>query len=95
MQHRFYTHVSGTRRQLGLTSEHGALLILDVYKAHCTETFPAPIATLNIKVRFVPGRCTGELQPLDVGVNHMVKREMKTKFTDIYSSEIQEALGKG
>ena len=69
--------MTGTRRRLGLTPEHPALLILDVYKVHRTESFLALMATLNIKVRFVRGGYTLELQPLDVGVNDIVKREMK------------------
>ena len=57
-------YVGGTRTRTGLTSEHPALLILDVYKAHRNESSLALMATLNIRVSFVPGGCTRELQPL-------------------------------
>ena len=45
----------------------------------------------NIDTVFVPATCSGELQPLDLSVNKLVKDFLWTKFEDWYAIEIWEA----
>ena len=44
---------------------------------------------------FIPAGCTGELQPLDVGVNQDFKQLMKDSFSRWYTEEVREALDHG
>ena len=44
---------------------------------------------------FVPASCTGELQPLDVGINDQFKGLLKQEFSQWYASEVQQALRQG
>ena len=44
---------------------------------------------------FVPASCTGELQPLDVGINDQFKALLKQEFSQWYASEVQQALKQG
>ena len=44
---------------------------------------------------FVPAGYTGELQPLDVGVNQDFKNHMKNSFAKWYAEEVREAMGHG
>lgn len=41
---------------------------------------------------FIPGGCTGELQPLDVAVNGCFKMEMKKCFTNWFASKVTAQL---
>lgn len=72
-----------------------ALAIFDVFAAHRTKEFLDKLAEANIKVKFIPAGCTGELQPLDVAVNDVFKRKLKGKFSSWYSEQVQNQLQKG
>ena len=53
------------------------------------------MATLNIRVRFVPGGCTGELQPLPGCCSERYCEKRKEEKIDRqFTRQIQEALGK-
>ena len=53
------------------------------------------LSEANICVIFVPGGCTGELQPLDVAVNGEFKTSMKTRFSEWYSAQVASQLSDG
>jgi hypothetical protein len=44
---------------------------------------------------FIPGGCTGELQPLDLSGNAQDKYEVKKEFTLWYADLVQRQLDKG
>ena len=46
-----------------------ALLVMDSFRAHCTEDIQDLLAQANSEVAFIPGGCTSKLQPLDVSLN--------------------------
>ena len=50
---------------------------------------------LNPTRSFVPASCTGELQPLDVGVNEQLKSVMREDLSRWNAKEIQEAMRQG
>lgn len=56
---------------------NAALAIFDVFTAHCCSSVRTKLQTHNIHQVFIPAGCTGELQPLDVGVNQEFKQLMK------------------
>ena len=72
-----------------------ALLIFDVFAAHRSKEFLRLLKDNKCEVVFVPGGCTGELQPLDVAVNEPFKKLMKDEFTAWYSGEVAESLFRG
>jgi len=57
------------KEQLKMKQSQKSLAIFDVFAAHRVETFLDKLEDNNILVVFVPARCTGDLQPLDVAVN--------------------------
>lgn len=83
------------RRNLNLAHDHPALVILDVFAAHRTEAFLSKMKENHIWTRFIPGGCTGELQPLDVAVNDVFKKKLKDRFSTFYAKKVQESLEKG
>ena len=48
----------------------------------------------HIKCCFVPASCTGELQPLDLTVNQVFKKELKACFTKWYADVVKGELEK-
>ena len=40
-----------------------ALLVMDSFRAHCTEDIQDLSAAANSEVAFIPGGCTSKLQP--------------------------------
>ena len=69
------------REKLQLPLDQAGLAIFDVFAAHRTDAVLKKLEECNIKQVFIPGGCTGELQPLDVAVNGCFKMEMKKFFT--------------
>ena len=49
----------------------------------------------NIYAVFVPGGCTGELQPLDLSVKNEYKRLLRECFTSWYAEKIRSSMQSG
>ena len=88
-------YVSSTRQALNLPEDQPALALFDVFAAHCSHRVLDMLKSNNIHQIFVPASCTGELQPLDVGINDQLKTLLKQEFSRWYANEVQEALKKG
>ena len=52
------------------------LLILDAYCVHMMGSIVNRIQSLGIEVQHIPGGCTWLCQPVDVGINCPIKKEM-------------------
>ena len=44
---------------------------------------------------FVPGNCTGELQPLDLSVMGFIKKTLKDEFSAFYSDQVSTLMMAG
>lgn len=88
-------YVKQTRDELQLPSDHPALALFDVFKAHRCESLLDKLRQNHIHQVFIPAGCTGELQPLDVSVNSVFKDSMKSHFARWYAAEVKEALEQG
>ena len=88
-------YVSHARQELELADDHPALTIFDVFCAHRCESFLRILRTHNIHQVFMPGGCTGELQPLDLSVNEEFEAAMKSSFSRWYADEVKQALDQG
>ena len=71
------------------------LCIFDVYAPHKLDSVLQKLEDNNILRVFVPAGTTGELQPLDVSVNHLLKYSLKQSFSNWYSKEVQMKLETG
>ena len=83
------------RKSLGLSENHSALAVFDVFAAHRSQIVLDTLDKYHIKYFYVPAGCTGELQPLDLTFNEPFKREMKECFTRWYASLIKKDLDQG
>ena len=59
-----------------------AVLFLDSFSAHWTDTVKARMEELEIQVHQVPGGCTGLVQPIDVGIGKPFKDRLRRKWFD-------------
>lgn len=55
-------------------------LLLDMMAAHCTLAVRQALSNLGITVLYVPGGLTGELQPLDIGLNGPFKHWIRERW---------------
>jgi hypothetical protein len=58
------------------------LLILDAYRVHMMGNVVNRIQSLGIEVVHIPPGCTYLCQPVDVGVNKVIKSQMRNKWED-------------
>ena len=86
-------YVIEKRRQLGLSEEHMALVIFDVFKGHQGDDFKAILSNNNILSVLVPSNCTDLLQPMDVSVQ--LKDQVKNGFQSWYSEQVTDQLNNG
>ena len=70
------------------TQRRKALLVMDSFRAHCTEDIQALLATANSEVAFIPGGCTSKLQPLDVSLNKPFKAICRRSFSAFCRSQL-------
>jgi hypothetical protein len=68
-----------TPADLGTDSER-IFLLLDKFSAHCSEEVLKTAAELNIELIFIPAGLTNELQPLDVGINSVLKSKHSAMY---------------
>ena len=84
------------RRQLGLSSTHFGLIILDEFKGQTTSRVLNLLQSRNLFYVIIPPNCTDRLQPLDVSVNRAAKQFLWKKFENWYADNIvaQKDTGK-
>ncbi len=58
------------------------LLILDAYRVHMMGTVVNRVQSLGIEVIHIPPGCTYLCQPVDVGINKVIKCVMHEKWED-------------
>ena len=80
------------RSELGVRPNQRVLVIMDVFKSHSTPAVLEKMKDGHLKVVFVPGNCTGELQPLDISVNGTLKSLLKSKFSTWYADKVCQAM---
>ena len=88
-------YLESKRQELELPSNHRALLIMDVFRAHRCKSVLQKLADSNILVVYVPPNSTDQLQPLDLSVNKPIKSVMKSCFVQWYSERVTEQINAG
>ena len=88
-------YVTKTRMDLKLASDHPALVLFDVFKAHLIDDVRKRLEDNNILYVVIPANCTDRLQPLDLSVNKPAKDFMKSKFQEWYGNIVCSQLEKG
>lgn len=90
-------YVMRTRERLDLPLRHPALCTFDVFAAHRDDDVLEKLHSKNIKVVFVPARCTGQLQALDANPspNRLLKVELEQQFSKYYADKVMEAMREG
>lgn len=67
-------------------------MIHDVFREHQDEALLTLLKSNNCLVAFIPPTLTGELQPNDQLVNHILKSKITSAFEDYYTSKFLNAL---
>lgn len=65
-----------------------ALLVMDSFRAHCTEDIQDLLAAANSELAFIPGGCTSKLQPLDVSLSKPFKATCRKSFSSFCRSQL-------
>lgn len=70
------------KRALGLPSSQKTIWQIDVWSVHRAEKFRSWMKTYHpsIILQYVPGGCTGILQPCDVGIQRVFKHALKCSY---------------
>ncbi|KAK7024599.1 hypothetical protein VNI00_016160 [Paramarasmius palmivorus] len=82
------------RKKLGLSPDHRAIWRIDCWSVHRSEEFLGWMKTAHhdITIIFVPGGCTGLFQPLDVGIQRVMKLAMRRSSHRDIVGELMEKL---
>lgn len=88
-------YVKKEREACGLSSDHCALVLFDVFKGQCTAQVLKLLDDNHILYVTVPSNCTDRLQPLDVSINKPAKDFLRSKFQEWYGLEICRQLESG
>ena len=70
------------------TQRRKALLVMDSFRAHCTEDIQDVLARANSNISFIPGGCSSKLQPLDVSLNKPFKTICRMSFSTFCRSQL-------
>ena len=87
--------VDNTRQRLELPEDQPALALFDHFKGQLTEGITAELEENFIHSVIIPANCTGDLQPLDISVNKVIKSLLRSKFFEWYSEELSEKFING
>ena len=88
-------YVQKERISLGLSCDHCALVLFDVFKGQCMSKALTKLEDNNILYVTVLNNCTDRLQPLHLLVNKPAKDFLWSKFQQWYGTEIRQQLDKG
>ncbi len=72
------------------------LLILDAYRVHMMGSIVNRIQALGIEVQHIPAGCTYLCQPVDVGINRSIKKEMTEQWEEwmIHGGGVEGGIAK-
>jgi len=90
-------YFKATKAELGLNNDQLSIWKIDCWSVHKSDQFLSwmRINHPNIYVSFVPGGCTGVWQPLDVGIQRIMKLSMRRSAHRDVVKEVQDQLAKG
>ena len=77
---------------LSLGDDYPALAVFDHFKGQLTDSITQELEANNIHSVLIPAAHTGQLQPMDISVNKVVKSFLRSKFSEWYSDELAELL---
>jgi len=73
-------YVDQKRVDLGLSFEYPAVAILGNFKGQLMQRVTQVLEENNIQSVLIPANHTGELQPMDVSVNKVIKSFIRNRF---------------
>ena len=88
-------YIKQKRLDLKLSDNYPALVLFDVFKGQCTDSFLNLLRSNHILYVFVPPNCTDKLQPLDLTINKPAKEYLHHKFQNWYSQQVVQQLENG
>ena len=72
------------------TKGRHALLVLDSFRAHLTNSVKVAFAKVNTTICVIPGGCTSVLQPLDVSLNKPFKACIRQSWSEYIQQQVQQ-----
>ena len=66
------------------------MAIFDNFKGQLTERVTQTLEENNIQSVLIPATHTGELQPMDISVNKVVKSFIRNRFSEWYTEQVTE-----
>ena len=60
------------------------------HKTHLDPKVLASIKNLNYEIEFLPANCTGRLQPLDIGINKVLKEIYTAKWENWFQDIVKD-----
>ena len=82
--------VDRKHEDLNLDADYPALAIFDHFKGQLTDKITQELEVNTIHSVLIPAAHTGQLQPMDISVNKVVKSFLRSKFSEWYSDELAE-----
>ncbi|CAI7923304.1 unnamed protein product, partial [Closterium sp. NIES-54] len=64
-----------------------AMLVLDSYRGHITQTMLQSYRTHSITPAVIPAGCTSQIQPLDVSINRCFKAAVRARYARWFMRE--------
>ena len=83
-------YISRRREELQ-PPDQKALVVMDYYAAHRTDSLKQKLIDNNIEYHYVPVACKDQLQPIDLSLNKQ-KDELKALFNQWYANQVAEQL---
>ena len=84
--------VDRKHENLSLGDGYPVLAVFDHFKDQLTDSITQELEANNIYSVLIPAAHTGQLQPMDISVNKVVKSFSRSKFSEWYSDELAELL---
>lgn len=88
-------YIKKKRLDLNLSVNYPALVLFDVFRGQCTDSFLNLLRMNHILYIFIPPNCTDKLQPLDLTINKPAKEYLRRKFQNWYSQQVVQQLENG
>jgi len=83
-------YVDRKRADLNLNFDYPAVAIFDNFKGQLTERVTQVLEQNHIQSVLIPANHTGELQPMDISVNKVIKSFIRSRFSEWYAEQVTE-----
>ncbi|KAF9514036.1 hypothetical protein BS47DRAFT_1250876, partial [Hydnum rufescens UP504] len=90
-------YIMRIKKDLALPLTQRAILLIDSWSVHQSEDYHNWMKDKHtlIKIGYIPAGCTGKIQPANIGLQHVIKHNIRTQCLEFLATSAENDIKLG